>query len=169
MRYPEIARELLAMERVDQEMRGRQLKEPDYWDDVDRRHTRRMAEIVIRIGWPTVSKVGDEASHAAWLLVQHADHDVVFQRACLSLMKLMESASETGITEVRRSDIAYLEDRVRVNLGKPQLYGTQFMEVDGRFVSWEIENPEEVNKRRLQMGLGTLEDGILEMYEKYPD
>ena len=162
MLYPRIASELLDMGRVDQEMRPGNPRQSKRWDaKVDQRHTNRMKELVKQIGWPTVSKVGHEAAHAAWLLVQHADHDVDFQKKCLTLMK-----SELE-TEVERRCIAYLEDRVRVNLGQPQLYGTQFDEVDGNFVPRVIENPEQVDERRLQMGLGTLQEGIEEMYDAY--
>ena len=155
MLYPEIKDELISIWQVDQEMRRRNIKEPDYWDStVDRKHTARIKELVTQIGWPTVSKVGPEASSAAWLLVQHADHDVDFQKECLILMK------STPEGEVEKRDIAYLEDRVRVNSNNPQLYGTQFVEVSSTFVPREIECPEKVDERRLSMGLGTLQEGI---------
>ena len=162
MLYPRIKDELTAMFQIDQEMRHRNLKEPDYWDStIDRKHTARIKELVAQIGWPTVSKVGSEGSHAAWLLVQHADHDVDFQKECLTLMK---SAPEG---EVERRDVAYLEDRVRVNSNQLQLYGTQFIEVNGTFVPRGIECLEKVDERRLSMGLGTLQKGIEQMRETY--
>ena len=62
------------------------------WDpSVDQRNTRRMREIVSAFGWPTLSKVGADAEHKAWLLVQHADLE--FQRECFALMAL-EPANE---------------------------------------------------------------------------
>ena len=162
MRYPEIAERLLEMGRVDQEMRSRNLEDPEYWSPkVDSGNTIRMKEIIGQIGWPTVSKVGNEASHVAWLLVQHADHNVDFQEQCLKLMKI------SGEPEVRNRDIAYLEDRVRVNRKLPQLFGTQFTEVDGRFVPKNIFEPGQVDERRKLMGLGTLQEGITRMEEKY--
>ena len=162
MLYPEIADELIEMGRIDQEMRSRNLEDPEYWSPhVDSGNTLRMKEIVGQIGWPIVSKVGSEASHIAWLLVQHADHNVDFQEQCLGLMKKL------GEPEVSSRDIAYLEDRVRVNRKLPQLFGTQFTEVDGQFVPKEIEDPEHVDERRQAMGLGTLAEAIREMEEKY--
>ena len=164
MLYPKIAQELLDMEYVDQEMRSRNLENPDYWDvNVDHNHTNRMKEIVGQIGWPTVSKVGDSGAHSAWLLVQHADHDVNFQRRCLKLMK------KSSTSEISQVDLAYLEDRVRVNLGEPQLFGTQFSfnEFDRRFIPKPIKDPEKVEERRSLTGLGTMQDGITHMYEKY--
>ena len=101
-----------------------------------------MKEIVSKIGWPTISKVGKEASSGAWLLIQHADHDIDFQKECLSVMK-----SESG-EEISLRNIAYLEDRIKINLGLPQVYGTQFKLVDGEFIPNEIEDPEHVEERR---------------------
>ncbi|MDQ5949027.1 MAG: hypothetical protein QG589_153 [Patescibacteria group bacterium] len=162
MLHREVAEELLEMGRVDQEMRRRNLEDPEYWSPkVDSGNTIRMKEIVGQIGWPTVSKVGGEASHTAWLLVQHADHDVDFQEQCLILMK------GSGELEVTNRDIAYLEDRVRINSKLPQLFGTQFTEVDGHFIPKEIEDPTHVDDRRAQMGLETLQEGIARMEKKY--
>lgn len=162
MHYPDIATEIIAMWCVDQDLRRRNLENRDYWDDsVDRKHTSRMKEFVAQIGWPTISKVGVEGSSAAWLLVQHADHDVEFQKQCLVLMKLVSEG------DIDRGNIAYLEDRVRVNCHECQLYGTQFYEVDGKSVLRETEDLERVDERRLQMGLGTLQEGIEQMHRKY--
>lgn len=74
---------------------------------------------------------------------------------------------EAAPGEVTLFTIAYLEDRVRVNLKQNQLYGTQCNEIEGRFVPRPIEDLQNVNKRRKAMGLGTLEEGIAHMYKKY--
>ena len=57
-------------------------------------------------------------------------------------------------------DLAYLIDRVRVAKGEPQLYGTQVTsEADGQIVPrTPIEDPENVDARRLAAGLETLEE-----------
>lgn len=68
---------------------------------------------------------------------------------------------------VARRNLAMLTDRVRVNTGRPQLYGTQFRPIGGKHVPLEIEDTEHVDERRAQMGLGTLEEGIASMYEAY--
>ena len=43
--------------------------------------------IIGTVGWPTISRVGFEASSAAWLIAQHADYDKEFQKDCLKLME----------------------------------------------------------------------------------
>lgn len=162
IRFPEISREINAMADTDQSSRLKALEQEAFWDEsVDRDNAKRMKEIVAQIGWPSVSKVGKESAHNAWLLVQHADFDVAFQAECLALMR-QESEGE-----VERIDIAKLEDRIRVNRNQPQVYGTQFEEKSGLFVPREIEDEATVDERRRQMGLGTLQEGINEMYEKY--
>ncbi|MES2216597.1 MAG: DUF6624 domain-containing protein [Patescibacteria group bacterium] len=161
--YYELGRDIIARAAVDQKMRERNLKECGYWDEaVDRHNTARLRQIVTKIGWLTVSKVGVEASAAAWLIAQHADHDVAFQIKCLNLMKQCQPP------EIRLEDIAYLEDRICVNEHRPQVYGTQFREVRGLHLPLRIGRREYVDVRRKRMGLSTLDEAIDAMYVKYP-
>lgn len=160
--FVEIALEIKNMVQVDQEMRSRSQVE-DYWDEtVDAKNTKRMKEIVAKIGWPTISKVGKEGAHDAWLLIQHSDRDVNFQAQCLQLMK------DVPENEVDKINIAYLEDRVRVNQGRGQLYGTQFNQEHGKHVPKTIEDKVNIDLRRAEIGMGPLSEQIQDMYEKYP-
>lgn len=157
-----IASEIKQMVAVDQVMRERS-QEDDFWDEeIDARNTERMQEIVAEIGLPTISKVGKEGVSNAWLLVQHADHDVEFQKQYLHLMK------EAPVNEVDQTDIAYLEDRMRVNQGKEQLYGTQFMQKNNQHIPKMIENQDKVDERRAELGMGPLSEQVQLMYERYP-
>ncbi|MFE2565945.1 DUF6624 domain-containing protein [Streptomyces mirabilis] len=143
----ELARELVAMAEADQAMRNRAL-ETGVWDAaMDARHTTRLKEIITCHGWPTVSLVGPEAASAAWLLAQHADHDPDFQGRCLALMQ------QLPIGEVSPAHLAYLEDRVRVNTGRPQRYGTQFHGGGATFRPRPIEDLEQLDTRRHSVGL----------------
>lgn len=145
--YQAVAHEIIAMSEADQAMR-----KSNTWDEsIDVKNTQRMKEIVAEIGWPTISKVGSQASNMAWLLVQHADLDNVFQQSCLELMKAQ------SVNEVDRQNVAYLEDRVRIHKGQPQIYGTQFYTNEqGELVPRPIEDLENVDKRRAEVGLNTL-------------
>ncbi len=152
--YKKIADEILQMAKQDQEMRERFESDPGAWDSmVDEVNTNRMKEIVEEIGWPSISKVGEEASDLAWLLVQHADRDPAFQKRCLELMKRLPEGA------VSKSNLAYLEDRILVKEGKPQRFGTQFFEdIDGHVKVRPIEDPEHVDERREAMGLPPWEE-----------
>jgi len=159
--YPQVAEEILERVKVDQDMRSKSLDDDSTWDEnVDAENTLAMKRIVEEIGWPTSSRVGTEAAHGAWLLVQHADHDPEFQEYCLERMK-----SEAG-SEVNAADIAYLEDRIRVNTNRPQIYGTQFYETRDEetgqtLVAYgprPIENIEQLDERRASVGLEPFEE-----------
>jgi hypothetical protein len=153
-----IAVEIIKMSEDDQKMR-----KSGQWDSsIDEANTQRMKEIVEHIGWPTRSKVGSHASEMAWLLVQHADHDRAFQRTCLDLMR----AQPEG--EVLSRNIAYLEDRVRVGEGRPQIYGTQFYADEaGNFGPRPIEDPDHVDERRQAVGLQPLSDYARDVEQSY--
>lgn len=119
-------------------------------EEIDRDNTARLRAIVSEHGWPTRSLVGADGAKAAWLLVQHADLAPDFQRRCLELMQ----AAPEG--EVARDHIAYLTDRVAVNSGQPQVYGTQFHSVGGKLVPRPIRDPQAVDARRANMNLSSL-------------
>jgi len=54
--------------------------------------------------------------------------------------------------------LAYLEDRVRVNAGQPQRYGTQFTVTGGEFGPHPIEDPHRLDERRAEAGLEPFAD-----------
>ncbi|MEY9211971.1 hypothetical protein NI17_007845 [Thermobifida halotolerans] len=145
--------ELLARARRDTEARtavpvGR---DPEEWRravaPVDRDNTAWLRDVIGEHGWPGRSLVGEDGAHAAWLLVQHAPHDL--QQRCLPLLREAVAAGEAEATE-----LAYLEDRVRCHEGMPQRYGTQYLRLpDGEVRLYEVEDPEGLDERRAAVGL----------------
>ena len=141
-----VAAEILAMADEDQRMRREVSAGTRSWDpSVDERNTRRMRAVVSEIGWPTVSKVGAQAEHMAWLLVQHAEH--AFQKACFGLM------AREPADEVCPRHLAYLEDRILVREGRPQRYGTQLEKVGDGWKPVPTDDPEGLDARRQSVGL----------------
>ena len=102
-------------------------------------------------GWPTRSMVGEQAADAAWLLVQHADDDVELQERVLVMLT---EAAEQG--EASRQHVALLTDRVRINRGRPQLYGTQTRLMDGVQQIAPVEDVAGLDERRAAVGLPTM-------------
>lgn len=149
-----IAQEIIAMAKVDQEMRHAAASGRSRWDPtVDAKNTARLRSIIAQVGWPTRSRVGDHAEHQAWLLVQHADADPDFQRECFELMR------REPPSEVCAKHLAYLEDRIRTGEGRPQLYGTQLhQQPDGTLAPAALEDAEHVDERRAAVGLEPLAD-----------
>jgi hypothetical protein len=98
--------------------------------------------IVDKEGWLYGDKLGVDGENYAWLIVQHCP-DLEFQKKCLRLIEKLP------LTEKRKGHIAYLTDRILVNEGRKQVYGTQFN--FGK--PFPIENEESLDERRKQMGL----------------
>jgi len=109
-------------------------------------------------GWPTIPAVGEQASSAAWLLVQHADHDPALQ---LQVLRMIEPLAEKG--EVSKADFAYLYDRIMLKLAGKQRYATQFAPCKPgdpvRPVQpTEDSDPARIDALRAEMGLKPLVD-----------
>ncbi|WDZ86714.1 DUF6624 domain-containing protein [Micromonospora cathayae] len=117
--------------------------------EVTTRNADRLATILDRYGWPGRSLVGAEAARRAWLVAAHADRQLDVQRRAL---RLMEAAVAAG--EAEPAQLATLRDRVLVNEGHPQRYGTQIADVvDGEPVPWPVEDPDRLDVRRAEVGL----------------
>ena len=120
---------------------------------VDVANTDRLREIVAAYGWPGRALVGDEGADQAWLIAQHADHQLDSQRLFLKEL----GAPWRPATRPRH--LAYLTDRVAMNEGRPQRFGTQVAAMqDGAAVPWPIEDPDDVDERRAAMGLPPLSE-----------
>lgn len=120
------------------------------WRDIDAENLKQVKEIIRACGWPKTT----EASHSAWLLAQHADSDLKFQRLARGML---ETSVKAGIAAPR--DLAYLADRIAANEHRPQEYGTQFSQPDRcHLVLSEVDDPALVNQRRLAIGLQSLEE-----------
>lgn len=123
---------------------------------VDRTNTARLKVLVERCGFPDKDLYGEQVLGDAWLLVQHADHDVAFQKHVLSLLEKM--AAQRG-EQVGRS-FAYLADRVAVAERRPQLYGTQLMSPAERPCDVDFDPMDDrakVEQRRAALGLPPLD------------
>jgi hypothetical protein len=160
-----LRQELLQMRDADQRIRTTALHATNFHGilEVDGRHLLRMKEIVAQHGWPGKSLVGEDGSHAAWLLVQHATQDPDFMNHCRGLM---ERAIKDG--EASPKDYAFLVDRVRLQRGKMQIYGTQFIQdPKGRLILQPLKDPEDVDERRHKMGMEPLVEYEAELRKFY--
>ena len=151
---PALREELLALAARDQAARRASLAADDPVEAeqalaaLDADTTARMKQIVATHGWPGKSLVGKDGAYAAWLLVQHS-RDVGFQKLCLEKLELAVAQGEAQAVEH-----AYLYDRVAVNTGKPQRWGTQFRDL----APFPIEDAARVDERRKAIGLPSLAD-----------
>lgn len=117
-------------------------------------------EIFNKYGFLNYDMIGKGGSANFWLMVQHADNDVPFQEAVLQKMK-----EQVLLKKANATNFAYLTDRVNINTGKPQIYGTQLTHKDGKVIPKNMIEPENVDNRRKEIGMGSLED-YLKLYKQ---
>ncbi|MEV1015291.1 DUF6624 domain-containing protein [Micromonospora sp. NPDC049801] len=125
----------------------------------DQARTLRLKEIIRTHGWPTFALVGEDGGNAAWAIVQHSDLDPAFQQEALDLLRAAVAARQAS-----PGNLAYLEDRVAVAKGEPQVYGTQIRcGPDGPVPATPIRDEPGVERRRAEAGLPTLASYLAEM------
>jgi hypothetical protein len=115
---------------------------------MDTANTEWLNDLVDSRGWPGRSLVGEDGAKAAWLLAQHADQRRDLQRKFLDLLR-----AAVADDDAEANHLAYLEDRVRVADGRPQLYGTQFTGRGRDLAPDPIEDPDHLDERRAAVGL----------------
>ncbi len=159
VKEPELRKELLKRMKEDQRIRMEEKPDFDEWKKIDADNTAWMKTVIDKYGWPTNSMVGEDGALAAFLMTQHADADLEFQKRCFELMKKAVEQKDYSAAH-----LAYLTDRIRVAEGKPQVYGTQFFsEPGGEPRPRPIEDEANVDKRRAEVGLPPLAEYAAQM------
>jgi hypothetical protein len=154
LKKPELAYELLRAAGADQCVRymGLSMRNDKKLNklgmQVDSVNLVLVRRIVAQQGFPGISEVGSEASQAMFLICQHADGDVAFQKKVLALMQKLAERND-----IEKSGVAYLTDRIMVAEKKKQLYGTQFQAAN---VLYPIEDEAHVDERRKKMDMEPL-------------
>jgi hypothetical protein len=110
----------------------------------------KVTAILDKYGWVGADVVGREGSQALFLVIQHAD--IATQQKYLPMMR--EAVKNKKASP---SSLALLEDRVLLRTGKKQVYGSQIgIDKDGKHYVQPLEDPDNVDKRRAEVGLGPL-------------
>lgn len=123
-------------------------------NETDSQNTERFKAIIAVKGFPGKSMVGPDGARAAFLILQHADRDCCIQEELLPVIK--EAVEKY---EIEGQYLAYLTDRIRVfKKGQWQLYGTQLKQENGVWVPFPIEDKENVDVRRKELGMRPLSD-----------
>lgn len=125
-------------------------------------NSKRLEQIIADFGYPTEDRVGKEVAAATWTIVMHSISNPPFMKKVLTLLK-----SRDYLNEIDPQELAYLEDRVLVFEGKPQIFGTQFdWDEDGLLSPYPIENPDQVNELREKIGLLSIEEQTVVMRQR---
>lgn len=129
-------------------------------------HLKRLKEIFEQYGFPDYNMVDTVGAYYFWILVQHQDGDTTFQK---EVWKAMSIKINQGLAA--KKYLAYLTDRVLINTGHKQIYGTQM--TDRHAGVWQqpkpIEDPVNVDRLRSEVGLDSLTAYIRLMNSHYID
>jgi hypothetical protein len=109
----------------------------------------KVTAILDKYGWPGPDLVGSRGSQTVFLVIQHSDIQV--QDKYLPAMR-----QAVKDKKAQPSSLALLEDRVALRHGKKQIYGSQISsDKDGSYLA-PLEDPDNVDKRRSEVGLDPL-------------
>lgn len=113
----------------------------------------KVTKILDKYGWLGADVVGSKGNQTLFLVIQHADIETQ-----IKYLPMMREAVKVGIA--RSSSLALLEDRVALRQGGKQIYGSQIGRDNetGKSYVLPLVDPENVNERRAEVGLGPIED-----------
>ena len=115
----------------------------------------KVKKILADRGWLGADVVGVQGNSTLFLVIQHSD-----LKTQQHYLPVMREAVKKG--NARGSSLALLEDRVALGLGKRQIYGSQVSRnaETGEYYVLPLEDPDNVDKRRAEVGLGTIQEYI---------
>lgn len=88
-----------------------------------------------------------------WLVVQHSPYDQYMEQY------IERFRQWAGRGDLSKSQVALMEDRILMNKGEPQIYGSQIVSQNGGPNElYDLRDPEYVDYRRAQMGMGPLQE-----------
>jgi hypothetical protein len=133
-------------------------------EGIDSQNIAVVKSILKKYGWLGSKEVGEKASSAFYLVIQHASkNDRAF------FLPIMKRAAHKNLA--RMQDLAHLEDRVALDQGRKQIYGTQLglNESTKKYYLFPLKNPQTVDQRRSKMELIPIREFLSEWQIVYQD
>ncbi len=142
-----------------EEKYGRQSVEMEkHWElimEKDSINLIRIQEILDTRGWLGQDVIGGKGNSTLFLVIQHSN-----QKVQEKYLPMMRDAVAKGNAD--GSSLALLEDRVALGKGELQIYGSQIGrdQETGEFFLLPLIDPDNVDKRRDEVGLGPIQDYV---------
>lgn len=133
-------------------------------DSVFGTHQKILEQVFNQYGYPGYDMVGKEGEKNFWLMVQHCDKTPEFQKKILNAMKVQVNKNNAD-----PKNYAYLTDRVLLNTGEKQVYGTQvtYNLAICQAIPRPLIDSANVNARRKEVGLEVIEKYLNLMSEMH--
>jgi hypothetical protein len=129
---------------------------------VDHDNTAWLSQRIAAVGWIDGSRFGAEAASAAFLIVQHSGELPLMMAALPAIERDVRDHGSDG------QHYALLWDRLQVNLGRKQRYGSQLgIDEQGRYLVVAIEERDEVDARRKELRMTPLKN-YLDLFRNGP-
>jgi len=114
-------------------------------EEADAENEKALLAMIPPEGWFLKSRYGDKGAKAAFMIVQHSNL-ALWRR----FVPVLEPLVAKG--EVDGQSYGLMYDRLAINEGRPQRYGSQMTCKGGKYVVDTLEAPETVDERRKAMG-----------------
>lgn len=138
-RIKEIRAEMIRRGELDQGIRQKPDADDKEMEEIDTNNVAYLIGLIKEVGWIDKSRFGEQASTGAFFIVQHSHNFPLMMTALPKLKK-------DGFLGF----YALMYDRLQIMMAEKQLYGSQFF---GKAGLMPLEDPENVDKRRKEMGL----------------
>lgn len=119
---------------------------------IDRANVEIVTNFIDKHGWLGKDDIGEDGNETLFLCIQHCQDSVIQHK----YLPIIEDAVKKGNAEPWH--FAFLTDRVLMNQGKPQIYGTQTIAAKGRTFLVPLQNTCEVDALRKSIGLESLDN-----------
>lgn len=112
-------------------------------------------KIIDNYGWLGYNEIGSQANSTIFMVIQHSNY-----KTQLKYLPLMREAVKNK--KAKGSELALLEDRVSLHEGRKQIYGSQIFwsETNKSYTVAPLEDPDNVDLRRSEVGLSTLNEDL---------
>jgi hypothetical protein len=121
----------------------------------DHYNLQKIEKILDTYGWLGEDTIGIHGNSALFLVIQHAD-----LKTQEKYFPMMQKAVNIG--KLKKSSFALLQDRMNLRHGKKQIYGSQIDRDEQAKIYYvsPLEDPDNVDKRRAEVGLQPLKDYV---------
>jgi len=105
-------------------------------------------KIIDENGWLGSDVIGEQGNITLFLVIQHSDI-----KTQITYLPILRDAVKKN--NAKPNHLALLEDRVAMNQGQKQIYGSQIGQdpKTGEYFIFPIEDPDNIDKRRAEVGL----------------
>ena len=111
-------------------------------------------KLIGKYGWLGVDEIGSDGNLTLFLVIQHSTQST--QEKYLPIIKQAVKNKKAD-----PSQLALLEDRLSIKKGGKQVYGSQIGGSKGNYYLLPLQDPDNVDKRRIEVGLSPLAEYLM--------